>query len=104
MAKKKPTKTKAPKKKVAAKKSPRKSGLMQTAYSLSPQLQAIVGAKSLSRPQIVKKVWAYIKSHKCQDTKNRRLIIPDHKLSEVFGKKPIDMLKLAGHISKHIES
>jgi upstream activation factor subunit UAF30 len=91
---------KTAKKKTGAK---RKSGLTQTTYSLSPELQAVVGSKSLTRPQVVKKLWAYIKSHKCQDTKNRRLIVPDKKLSEVIGKKPVDMLKLAGLLSKHIE-
>jgi upstream activation factor subunit UAF30 len=97
MAKKKKTTTK---KKTGAKK---KSGLSQQTYTLSPELQAIVGSKSLTRPQIVKKLWAYIKANKCQDTKNRRLIVPDKKLSEVIGKKPVDMLKLAGLISKHIK-
>lgn len=99
------TKRKAPKRKAAKKKAggKRKSGLTQTAYSLSPELQAVCGSKSLTRPQIVKKLWAYIKSHKCQDAKNRRMINPDKKLSEVIGKKPVDMLKLAGCLSKHIK-
>jgi chromatin remodeling complex protein RSC6 len=97
MAKKKKT---TAKKKTGAKK---KSGLSQQTYTLSPELQAVVGSKSLTRPQIVKKLWAYIKAHKCQDTKNRRLIVPDKKLSEVIGKKPVDMLKLAGLLSKHIK-
>lgn len=106
-AKKKP----AAKKKTAAKRKPakkktgakRKSGLVQTTYSLSPELQEVCGAKSLTRPQVVKKLWAYIKAHKCQDTRNRRMINPDKKLSEVIGKKPVDMLKLAGCLSKHIK-
>ena len=72
-------------------------------YTVSPELQAVVGAKRLTRPEIVKKLWVYIKAHKCQDTKNRRMINPDQKLSEVIGKKSVDMLKLAGHINKHIE-
>jgi chromatin remodeling complex protein RSC6 len=96
----------AKKKKPTAKKSTgakKKSGLSQLTYSLSPELQAVVGSKSLTRPQVVKKLWAYIKAHKCQDTKNRRLIVPDKKLSEVIGKKPVDMLKLAGLLSKHIK-
>ncbi len=97
MAKKRKT---TAKKKTGAKK---KSGLSQQTYTLSPELQAVVGSKSLTRPQIVKKLWAYIKAHKCQDTKNRRLIVPDKKLSEVIGKKPVDMLKLAGLLSKHIK-
>lgn len=102
----------AAKKKAVAKKRPaakkktgakRKSGLVQQTYSLSPELQAVCGAKSLTRPQVVKKLWAYIKAHKCQDAKNRRMINPDNKLAEVIGKKPVDMLKLAGCLSKHIK-
>ncbi len=102
MAKKKTSKKKAaPKKKTATK---RKSGLSQMTYSLSPELQAVVSAKSLTRPQIVKKLWVYIKAHKLQDAKNRRLIVPDAKLAEVFGsKKPVDMLKMAGLLNKHIK-
>lgn len=107
MAKKRTTKKTAAKRKTTTKKksggAKRKSGLTQQTYSLSPELQAVCGAKSLTRPQVVKKLWAYIKAHKCQDTKNRRMIVPDSKLSEVIGKKPVDMLKLAGHLSKHIK-
>ena len=104
---KKKTKTKAktrPKAKAKPKTgAKRTSGLMQQTYSLSPELQEIVGAKKLSRPHVVKKLWVYIKAHKCQDTKNRRLIVPDAKLAEVIGKKPVDMLKLAGCLSKHLK-
>ena len=88
------------KKKAAGK---RKSGLSQTAYSVSPALEAIVKSKKLTRPQIVKKLWVYIKAHKLQDAKNKRMICPDNKLAEVIGKKPVDMLKLAGLLSKHIK-
>ncbi len=84
-------------------KTKRKSGLTQTTYSLSPELQEIVGAKKLTRPQVVKQLWVYIKKHKLQDSKNRRMINPDKKLSEVIGKKSVDMLKLAGLLSKHIK-
>lgn len=96
-------KKKAVVKKKKATTARKKSGLSQMTYALSAELQAIVGAKSLTRPQVVKKLWAYIKAHKCQDTKNRRLIVPDKKLCEVLGKKPVDMLKLAGLLNKHIK-
>lgn len=72
-------------------------------WTVSSELEEIVGAKRLTRPQIVKKVWAYIKSHKCQDSKNRRMINPDKKLAEVLGSRSIDMLKMAGHLNKHIK-
>ena len=93
----------AKKKKKAAKKTKRKSGLSQQKYTLSPELAAIVGSKTLTRPLVVKKLWVYIKAKKLQDAKNRRLICPDQKLSAVLGKRPIDMLKLAGALNKHIK-
>jgi chromatin remodeling complex protein RSC6 len=105
-AKKATKKRAAPRKKTKAapkKKAKRKSGLVQKSYSLSAELQAVVGSKSLTRPQVVKKLWAYIKANKCQDTKNRRMINPDRKLAEVIGSRSVDMLKLAGLLSKHIK-
>lgn len=84
-------------------KTRKKSGLTQTTYNLSEELSAVVGSKKLTRPQIVKQLWVYIKRHKLQDAKKRRIINPDKKLSEVIGKKPVDMLKLAGHLNKHIK-
>jgi chromatin remodeling complex protein RSC6 len=81
----------------------RKSGLSQMTYTVSAELQEVVKAKQLTRPEIVKKLWHYIKANKCQDTKNRRMINPDDKLAAVIGKKPVDMLKLAGHLNKHIK-
>jgi len=94
------------KKKAKAKaktKTKKKSGLTQTTYVLSEELAVIVGSKKLTRPQVVKQLWVYIKKHKLQDAKKRRMINPDQKLSEVIGKKPVDMLKLAGLLSKHIK-
>ena len=71
---------------------------------LSPELSAIVGEKELSRGQVTKKVWEYIKAHDLQDPKNKRLIVPDAKLAKVFGNKnSIDMLKLAGVLGKHLK-
>lgn len=90
-------------KKKAKAKGKRKSGLTQTTYMLSEELAAVVGSKKLTRPQVVKQLWVYIKRHKLQDPKKRRMINPDKKLSEVIGKKPVDMLKLAGALSKHIK-
>lgn len=95
-------KTKPKAKKAAAPKSRKKTGLSQITYSVSEQLQEIVHSKKLTRPQIVKQLWVYIKANKCQDQKNKRMINPDKKLSEVIGKKPVDMLKLAGLLNKHI--
>jgi chromatin remodeling complex protein RSC6 len=101
-----PKKRKSAAKKTARKSKPktkRKSVLSQMNYSLSPELAEIVGSKKATRPQVIKKIWAYIKSKKLQDAKNRRMICPDKKLAEVLGSRPIDMLKMAGALNKHIK-
>ncbi len=70
---------------------------------LSKELQTIVGEKELTRGEVTKKVWEYIKSNDLQDPNNKRFIVPDGKLAKVFGHSdPIDMMKLAGILSKHI--
>jgi chromatin remodeling complex protein RSC6 len=102
--KRKPARKVVAAKKKTAKKAggKRKSGLTQMTYGCSEELQAIGCGKRETRPAVVKKIWNYIKAHKCQDSKNRRMINPDKKLAEVLGSRPLDMLKLAGHISKHL--
>jgi chromatin remodeling complex protein RSC6 len=81
----------------------RKSGLTQLMYNLSPELQDVIGEKRATRPQVVKKMWVYIKAKRLQDAKHRRIINPDARLAEVLGRRPIDMLKMAGAISKHLK-
>lgn len=98
-----PSKKAAPKTGPVKKTSlPKKTGLAQQLCSVSAPLQGIIGAKTMTRPQIVKALWVYIKKHQCQDPKNKRMINPDKKLAEVLGTKPVHMLKLAGFLSKHI--
>ena len=42
----------------------------------SPQLAEVLGSNApISRPQVAKKVWVYIKKHKLQDPKKRREIV-----------------------------
>ncbi len=86
-----------------AKKTKRKSGLTQLEYHLSASLAEVVGTKKSTRPQVVKKLWHYIKAKKLQDNKNRRMINPDKKLGEVLGHRQISMLKMAGAITKHLK-
>jgi DNA topoisomerase-1 len=76
----------------------------QAAYKLSAELSALLGEKELTRPQVTKKIWEYIKANKLQDPKNKRLIVPDAKLAKIFGsKEPIDMLKLASVLNPHFK-
>ncbi len=70
---------------------------------VSDELTAVVGRGPLPRTEVTKKLWAYIKAHKCQDTKNKRNINPDEKLAKVFGgKKTINMFEMTKLVSKHL--
>jgi len=89
--------------KTAYQKGTKKKGGGKRTYPLSPELAALLNAKELSRADVIKKTWEYIKAHNLQDPKNKRTIIPDDKLAKVFGnEKPIDMMKLSGILGKHL--
>jgi DNA topoisomerase-1 len=89
--------------KKAAPKKKKKSALAQSTYKLSSELSALLGQTELSRPETTKQLWAYIKSHNLQDPKNKRIIRPDAALAKILGKDPIDMMKLAAHLNKHLK-
>lgn len=69
---------------------------------LSAELADIVGKGPMPRTEVTKKLWAYIKSKKCQDQKNKRNINPDEKLSKVLGKKSINMFEMTKMVGKHL--
>lgn len=70
---------------------------------VSDTLAEIVGQGPMPRTEVTKKVWEYIKEHKLQDEKNKRMIVPDQKLSDVLETtQPIDMFKMTSKISKHL--
>ena len=102
-AAKKPAK-KAAKKKVAKKKSKRKpNAAFMKALTASAALSAVVGSKALARTEAVKKIWAYIKSKKLQDNKNRRMVNTDANLKAVFGGKgQVSMFEIAKYLGKHL--
>ena len=67
-------------------------------------LAEIVGSKPIPRTEVTKKLWAYIKKNKLQDTKNKRNINADAKLLPLFAnKKQVTMFDLATIISKNIK-
>lgn len=80
-----------------------KKARVMPVYKLSPVLAELVEASELSRGDVTKKVWDYIKAHQLQDTSNKRLIKPDAPLAKVFGSNDtIDMFKMAGLLNPHI--
>lgn len=93
------------KKKASKKKGKRKpNAAFMKPLKPSAALAAIVGSKPLPRTQVTKKLWAYIKRKKLQDSKNRRNINADAALKVVFGgKKTVNMFAMTKLVSKHLK-
>lgn len=70
--------------------------------NISPELAEVVGAGPMPRTEVISKIWEYIKKNNLQDSKDKRTINPDEKLGKVLGSAPINMMKMAGALSKHI--
>jgi chromatin remodeling complex protein RSC6 len=66
-------------------------------------LARIVGSAPLSRSEVTKKLWDYIKARKLQDPKNKRMINADDALKAVFGgKSQVSMFEMTSLVNKHI--
>ncbi|OGA14439.1 MAG: hypothetical protein A3H32_17800 [Betaproteobacteria bacterium RIFCSPLOWO2_02_FULL_63_19] len=99
--KKKAAKKKVAKKKTAAKRKP--NAAFMKPMTPSAALGAVIGSNAMPRTEVTKKIWAYIKRNKLQDTKNKRNINADDKLKEVFGgKKQVSMFEMTKLVSKHL--
>ena len=97
-----PAKEAAAKKAAPAKKRTPNAAFMK-ALTPSAALAAIVGDKALPRTEITKKVWEYIKKNKLQDAVQKRVIVADAKLKEIFGKAKADMFEMTKLISSHLK-
>jgi upstream activation factor subunit UAF30 len=69
----------------------------------SKELAAVVGSSPLPRPEVVSKVWDYIKKNDLQNPQNKREILADDKLQAVFGKKKVTMFEMNKHLAAHLK-
>ena len=95
----------AAKKKKAAKKSKRKpNAAFMKPVMPDAMLAAVVGPKAGPRTEMTKRLWTYIKKHKLQDAKERRMINADAALKAVFGgKSRVNMFEMTKMVSKHMK-
>src|SRR3954471_7045763 len=68
----------------------------------SNELAAVVGSEPLPRPEVVSKVWDYIKKNNLQDPANKREIRADEQLQAVFGKNRVTMFEMNKHLAQHL--
>lgn len=81
----------------------KKQSKFMAPLELSADLTAVIGKGPFPRTKVVKLLWAYIKKNELQDPKNKRNIIPDDKLSKVFGtSKSVNMFEMSRLVSGHL--
>ncbi|KAF2749640.1 SWIB-domain-containing protein [Sporormia fimetaria CBS 119925] len=117
--KKRPTVTKKTKKKTSArvkeeddsdvasgsgaeKKKVKRTGGFHRPLVLSPALQALIGETQLSRPQIVKKIWEYIREKDLQDPNDKRQIFCDDAMRAVFKQDKVHMFTMNKMLSQQV--
>ena len=83
---------------------PKGSGLTKP-LKLSPELAVICEAKkgeNLARPEVVKRLWAYIKKNKLQDPDYKQYFTPDVKMKAVFGEEKVRAFVMAKFLKEHL--
>ncbi|KAI5890298.1 SWIB-domain-containing protein [Schizophyllum commune H4-8] len=71
-------------------------------FALSEPLSAVLNEQKLSRPQVVKQLWVYIKANELQNPSNKREIVCDDALRRVFNTDKIDMFKMNKELGSHL--
>ena len=70
----------------------------------SALLGKVIGEKAMPRTVVTKKIWQYIKRHKLQDKKNKRMINSDDKLRAVFGgKRQVSMFEMTKLVNMQLK-
>ncbi|EIN06737.1 SWIB-domain-containing protein [Punctularia strigosozonata HHB-11173 SS5] len=71
-------------------------------YSLSEPLAAVLNVDKLSRPQVVKRMWEYIRENNLQNPNDKREIICDEKLQRIFNAPSTNMFKMNKTLSQSV--
>jgi chromatin remodeling complex protein RSC6 len=67
------------------------------------QLGKIVGNQPMTRSEITKKVWDYVKKNNLQDSKNRRMINADDTMRPIFnGQSQVSMFEMTKLVNQHV--
>ncbi|KAK3940903.1 upstream activation factor subunit spp27 [Diplogelasinospora grovesii] len=77
-------------------------GGFQKPFNLSYPLAELVGESQLSRPQVVKKLWAHIKANELQDPNDKRQILCDDQMQAVFKQSRVDMFQMNKLLGNHL--
>jgi len=74
--------------------------MRQREYRLGRELSELLGVEVLSRPEVISRVWGYVKS---KGLFSKRVIRPDPALAKVLGKSgPVGMFEMPRLLERQI--
>ncbi|KAI9754226.1 MAG: hypothetical protein M4579_004823 [Chaenotheca gracillima] len=79
-----------------------RSGGFHKPLTLSPPLSELLGEITLSRPETVKRIWAYVRERDLQDPNDKRQIRCDDALRTVFKSDRVHMFTMNKILSTHL--
>jgi upstream activation factor subunit UAF30 len=98
-----PKKRKSKAKDKKEKKKRKGCGGLQAPYQLSPELARVTGRQILPRPQVVKKLWEYIRANDLQDPEDRRTVVCDPHFKVVMGgQATVTIFSMQKYITEHL--
>ena len=83
---------------------PKKTGINME-LNVSKDLAAIIGTKKgekISRPQCIKRLFAYLKEHDLKDPENKQFFTPDATMAPVFGKEKMKAFSMTKYLKEHL--
>jgi len=84
---------------------PKKLTGLQKPLDISAALAKVIGTKKgeqVSRPQVVKKLWAYLKEKELQDPENKQWFTPDDLMKPIFGSERQKCFGMSKHLKEHL--
>ncbi|KAI9771931.1 MAG: hypothetical protein M1839_002714 [Geoglossum umbratile] len=79
-----------------------RSSAFHKPLTLSAPLSELLGETTLSRPQTVSKIWAYVKERDLQDPKDKRHILCDDAMRAVFKADKVHMFTMNKVLNQHL--
>ena len=80
------------------------NSLNSKVYAVDTRLAPVVGDGPMTRPRVVSKLWAYIKTNRLQDPSDGRVILCDGAMREAFGVQSMKMTEMNRLLSPLLSS
>lgn len=79
-----------------------KTSILISGRTISAPLASLLQTEKLSRPQVVKQLWDYIKGNQLQNPSNKKEILCDANFRAVFNVDKIDMFKMNKVLGQYV--